>query len=60
MAPKIQAIIEYLEGGGHEALITDPTNVERALAGGTGTRFTLSSETAQRRAARCTASMIFW
>jgi len=42
MAPKIQAVIEYLEGGGHEALITNPNNVERALAGATGTRFTLS------------------
>jgi len=39
MAPKIQAIIEYLEDGGTEALITDPVNVERALAGETGTRF---------------------
>jgi carbamate kinase len=42
MAPKIQAVVEYLEGGGHEALITDPGNLERALAGETGTRFTLS------------------
>jgi carbamate kinase len=42
MAPKIEAVIEYLEGGGREALITDPANVERALAGETGTRFTLS------------------
>jgi carbamate kinase len=42
MAPKIQAVIEYLEGGGHEALITDPDHLEPALAGGTGTRFTLS------------------
>jgi len=41
MAPKIQAVIEYLEGGGKEALISDPTNIERALAGHTGTRFTL-------------------
>jgi carbamate kinase len=42
MAPKIQAVIEYLEKGGHEALITTPANVGRALAGETGTRFTLS------------------
>jgi carbamate kinase len=42
MAPKIEAVIEYLEGGGQEALITDPGNLERALAGETGTRFTLS------------------
>jgi carbamate kinase len=38
MAPKIQASITYLEGGGGEAIITDPANVERALAGQTGTR----------------------
>jgi carbamate kinase len=38
MAPKIQACVWYLERGGGEALITDPENVERALAGETGTR----------------------
>jgi carbamate kinase len=38
MAPKIEACIRYLEQGGGEALITDPENVERALAGETGTR----------------------
>jgi carbamate kinase len=38
MAPKIEACISYLENGGHEALITNPENVERALAGETGTR----------------------
>lgn len=42
MAPKVQAVIEFLEAGGKEALITDPANVERALAGATGTRFTAS------------------
>ena len=42
MAPKIQAIVEYLEDGGKEALITDPVNIERALAGETGTRFHVS------------------
>jgi carbamate kinase len=40
MAPKIEAVVEYLEAGGTQALITDPGNVERALAGETGTRFT--------------------
>jgi carbamate kinase len=40
MGPKIQAIIWYLEGGGREALITDPQNIERALNGETGTRIT--------------------
>jgi len=38
MAPKIQACVTYIERGGGEALITDPENVERALAGETGTR----------------------
>jgi carbamate kinase len=37
MAPKIQAIIWYLEGGGRQALITDPQNIGRALRGETGT-----------------------
>ena len=37
MAPKIQAIIWYLEAGGKQALITNPENIGRALAGETGT-----------------------
>jgi carbamate kinase len=37
MAPKIQAIIWYLEGGGKEALITSPESIGRALRGETGT-----------------------
>ncbi len=37
MAPKIQAIIWYLENGGKQALITNPENIERALKGETGT-----------------------
>jgi carbamate kinase len=41
MAPKIAAIIEYLEHGGKEAIVTDPPNLARALAGQTGTRFTV-------------------
>ena len=38
MAPKIQAVISYLERGGGEAIITNPESVEMALAGQTGTR----------------------
>jgi len=38
MLPKIQAIIWFLEGGGKEALITNPENIARALRGETGTR----------------------
>jgi carbamate kinase len=37
MGPKIQAVISYLERGGQRALITDPANIGRALAGATGT-----------------------
>jgi carbamate kinase len=37
MGPKIQAIIWFLERGGKQALITNPENIGRALAGETGT-----------------------
>jgi len=37
MAPKIQAIIWYLENGGRQALITNPENIGGALKGETGT-----------------------
>ena len=37
MAPKIQAIIWFLENGGKQALITNPVNIGRALKGETGT-----------------------
>jgi carbamate kinase len=37
MAPKIQAVINFLERGGKAAIITNPENLERALAGETGT-----------------------
>ena len=37
MAPKIQAIIWFLENGGKQALITNPENIGRALQGETGT-----------------------
>jgi carbamate kinase len=38
MKPKIKAIIEFLEGGGQEAIVTSPENIERALRGQTGTK----------------------
>ena len=38
MAPKIQAIIWFLEAGGKQAIITNPENIGRALRGETGTR----------------------
>lgn len=37
MAPKIQAIIRFLESGGKQALITNPENIGRALKSETGT-----------------------
>jgi carbamate kinase len=37
MAPKIQAVIWYLEAGGKHAIITTPENIGRALRGETGT-----------------------
>ena len=37
MAPKIQAIIWFLEAGGKQALITNPENISGALKGETGT-----------------------
>lgn len=38
MAPKMRAVVQYMEAGGKEALITNPVNLERAMAGETGTR----------------------
>jgi carbamate kinase len=40
MAPKIQAIVAYLESGGKHAIITNPENLGRALNGETGTHIT--------------------
>jgi len=41
MKPKIEACIGFLEKGGKRALITDPPNIARALAGETGTYITM-------------------
>ena len=38
MLPKVQACLQFLEGGGREALITCPEALPAALAGRTGTR----------------------
>jgi carbamate kinase len=40
MEPKIRAVVNYLERGGGEAIITNPDNLEQAMAGETGTRIT--------------------
>jgi carbamate kinase len=42
MGPKVQAILEYLEGGGQRGLITDPAHIEAALEGRAGTEFVAS------------------
>lgn len=40
MKPKIEAVIQFLDNGGEQALITNPENIARALAGETGTWIT--------------------
>jgi carbamate kinase len=40
MAPKIRAVVSFLEAGGPRAIITDPPHLESALAGEAGTHFT--------------------
>lgn len=42
MGPKIRAVVQFMERGGREALITSPENLARALRGETGTRITLA------------------
>jgi len=37
MLPKVQAVVDFLEGGGKEAIITDPEHLGAALAGRGGT-----------------------
>ncbi|MCD6086782.1 MAG: carbamate kinase [Candidatus Hydrothermae bacterium] len=37
MAPKIRAVIEFLEAGGEAAIITSPESIVRAIKGETGT-----------------------
>ena len=38
MRPKIEAMVEFIESGGKTAVVTDPPNLVRAIAGETGTR----------------------
>ena len=33
----MKAVIEFIEGGGSEGVITNPPNIARALTGATGT-----------------------
>lgn len=39
MAPKVQAVIQFLEQGGQHAIVTDPAHLAEALEGQTGTHF---------------------
>lgn len=41
MGPKIEAAIEFLEGGGKEVIITAPELIDEAMAGKAGTRITV-------------------
>ncbi len=38
MGPKIEAAVQFLQGGGREVIITSPPQIPRALAGEAGTR----------------------
>ncbi len=40
MKPKITAVIDFLESGGRQAIITTPPNIEAALSGDAGTHIT--------------------
>ena len=51
MAPKMRAVIGFLERGGGRAIITDPDDVERALAGEAGTHIVADGKTARSVAA---------
>ncbi|MCP4589827.1 MAG: carbamate kinase [bacterium] len=37
MRPKVEAVVEFIESGGKAGLITNPANLDRAVAGETGT-----------------------
>lgn len=39
MAPKVDAVIRFLENGGKDAIITSPNRISQALRGNAGTRF---------------------
>jgi len=38
MGPKVEAAVEFLDGGGREVIITSPESLTRAMAGRAGTR----------------------
>jgi carbamate kinase len=40
MKPKVEAIIQFLEGGGEKAIITSPENLLKAVRGEAGTTIT--------------------
>jgi len=46
MAPKMRAVVQFMEAGGKEALITNPANIERAMAGETGKHVSVLAEAA--------------
>jgi carbamate kinase len=48
MGPKIQAAVEFLEGGGHDVIITSPEALGRAMDGHAGTRIIAPGDPARR------------
>lgn len=49
MGPKIQAAVEFLEGGGREVIITAPEALTRAMEGRAGTRIIADADAARAR-----------
>jgi carbamate kinase len=45
MLPKVQAVLDFVQKSGHQALITHPAHMDRALRGETGTWITADAET---------------
>jgi carbamate kinase len=44
MAPKVEAVIQFIEAGGPRAIITNPANILRAITGQAGTTITRQPE----------------
>jgi carbamate kinase len=49
MGPKIQAAVEFLEGGGREVIITSPEALTKAMEGRAGTRIIAEADPVRSR-----------
>jgi carbamate kinase len=49
MGPKVEAVLDFVDRGGREAVITDIASIARALAGGAGTRVRAARRRPERR-----------